>query len=106
MRRTGPRPVARALDALAGALAPAGTLAGVQACWVQVAGPVVGAEAEPVAEREGIVTVSCRSATWAQELELLSDELLERLNLALDPGGERPPVVALRFSAAAPVRRP
>ena len=36
-------------------------------------------------ERDGVVTVGCRAATWAQELDLLQDELLERLNRALEP---------------------
>ncbi|MDP8943292.1 MAG: DUF721 domain-containing protein, partial [Actinomycetota bacterium] len=72
----------------------------VQTCWADVAGPAVGAEAEPVAERGGVVTVSCRSAVWAQELALVSDDLLARLNRALDPDGTRPPVAALRFTAA------
>ena len=34
-------------------------------------------------ERDGAITVECRAATWAQELDLLQDELLERLNEAL-----------------------
>ena len=106
MRRPAPRPIALALDAVAGGLAPASTLARVQACWANVAGPAVAAEAEPVSERGGVVTVSCRSAVWAQELSLLSDDLLERLNRALDPGGARQPVAALRFGAARPRRGP
>ena len=35
-------------------------------------------------EPDGMVTVECRAATWAQELDLLQDELLERVNSALD----------------------
>jgi predicted nucleic acid-binding Zn ribbon protein len=53
------------------------------------------AEAEPVSERAGTVTFACRSAVWAQELDLLSAELLERLNEAL--GG--PSLTRLRFVA-------
>ena len=33
----------------------------------------------PVSEREGVVTIACRSATWAQELDLMQNELLESL---------------------------
>ena len=36
-----------------------------------------------------MVTVGCRAATWAQELDLLQDELLERLNAALGPRPRR-----------------
>jgi hypothetical protein len=58
-----------------------------------------------VAERDGLVTVACRSATWAQELDLLQTELIERLNGALSEwaeAGAESPVRALRFSADAP----
>jgi predicted nucleic acid-binding Zn ribbon protein len=62
----------------------------------------VAAEAEPVAERDGVVTVACRSATWAQELDLLGPELLGRLNEALAEAGQPGPearVRGLRFTA-------
>jgi predicted nucleic acid-binding Zn ribbon protein len=54
-----------------------------------------------VAERDGVVTIACRSATWAQELDLLGPQLLERLNEALAAAGQRAagPVTALRFTA-------
>jgi predicted nucleic acid-binding Zn ribbon protein len=48
----------------------------------------------PVGERDGVVTISCRSAVWAQELDLLGPDLLKRLNEALEQ-----PLTALRFSA-------
>jgi predicted nucleic acid-binding Zn ribbon protein len=63
--------------------APATTLARVQERWREVAGAVVAEEAEPVSERAGVVTVSCRSAVWAQELELLAPDLVARLNEAI-----------------------
>ena len=44
-------------------------------------------------ERDGMVTVACRAATWAQELDLLQEELLERAQRALAPRR----VAALRF---------
>jgi len=64
----------------------------------------VAAEASPVSERDGLVTVACRSATWAQELDLLQSELLERLNAAVfaaDPEGPEAPILGLRFTADA-----
>jgi predicted nucleic acid-binding Zn ribbon protein len=101
MRRQGPRLLKRALEQVAGQVAPATTLARVQSAWREVAGPVVAEEAEPVSERAGVVTVSCRSAVWAQELELLSDDLAARLNEAL--GGQA--VKSLRLVASgAPTR--
>jgi predicted nucleic acid-binding Zn ribbon protein len=82
-------------------LAPPSTLARVQAAWSEVAGPAIGDEAQPVSERVGTVTFDCRSAVWAQELDLMSEDLRERLNEAL--GGSS--VKALRFVAGG-LRRP
>ena len=97
MRRLAPRPVARALDGFGAGLAPATTLARVQARWADVAGETVAAESEPVSERDGTVTFRCSSSVWASELQLLSRDLLERLNDALERPGGRRPLRALRF---------
>jgi predicted nucleic acid-binding Zn ribbon protein len=83
---------------------PKTLLAAVQEAWPRSAGDAVTEQAQPVAEREGLITVACRSATWAQELDLLQAELLERLNRALsgwDREGAERPVKALRFTADA-----
>ena len=48
--------------------------------WPAAAGEAFAAASEPVAERDGTVTVACTSAVWAQELDLLSERVLERLN--------------------------
>jgi predicted nucleic acid-binding Zn ribbon protein len=97
VRRAAPRPIARALEGFGGSLAPPTLLARVQARWVDAAGEAVAREAEPVAEREGTVTVRCSSSVWASELQLLSEDLLGRLNSRLAAAGERPAVKALRF---------
>jgi len=102
MRRLAPRPLAQALAGVTATLAPATTLARVQSCWNEVVGEGVGAESRPVAERDGVVTVACRSAVWAQELELLGPELAERLNAALSDDGGRGAVEALRFRVGTP----
>ena len=98
MRRTAPRPLGAALGEYTREAAPRTLLAAVQACWAEVAGPVVAAEARPVSERSGTVTFGCTSGTWANELELLAPELLERLNRAIAdvPGA---PARVLRFRA-------
>jgi predicted nucleic acid-binding Zn ribbon protein len=85
--------------------APKTPLAAVQAAWPRAAGDAVARESEPVAERDGVVTIACHSATWAQELDLMQAELLERLNAELDPGDSprlaSQPVSRLRFTADA-----
>jgi predicted nucleic acid-binding Zn ribbon protein len=97
VRRKRPRSLADALREVRAQTAPETLLAAVQSCWRDAVGNQVAAEAEPVSERDGHVTIACRSATWAQELDLLSDELLERLNTALSG----PRVTGLRFTADA-----
>lgn len=100
MSRHRPRRLSDALGAVREETAPATLLAAVQGAWAGVAGAAVAAQAEPVAERGGVVTVACHSATWAQELDLLAPELLERLNAALGEAGS-PTVGRLRFTADA-----
>ncbi|MDX6699003.1 MAG: hypothetical protein QOE65_2400 [Solirubrobacteraceae bacterium] len=102
MRRSAPRPIGFALESLRERLEPATPLAAVQRVWPQVAGEVVAREAQPVSERAGTVTIACRSAVWAQELDLMSPELVERLNGAL----ERPLVTSLRCTATPGRARP
>lgn len=97
MRRLAPRPAALALEAVKASLAPATTLARVQAAWPTVVGETVAQEAQAVSERAGIVTVACRSAVWSQELALMAPDLVERLNRALGEDGARARVGELRF---------
>ena len=82
-RRKPLRPAGPAVKGFVEALAPAGTLASVQAVWSEAAGPVIAAQANPTGEASGILTVTCSSAVWAQELELMSVALIGRLNEAL-----------------------
>ena len=97
-----PRPLADALRRARADAEPLTVLAAAQSAWPEAAGARIAAEAEPVGERDGVVTIACRSATWAQELDLLAPDLLERLNGALTGAGrsgQQAPVRALRFTA-------
>jgi predicted nucleic acid-binding Zn ribbon protein len=101
MRRRGPRPVAHALDALTAQLAPPTLLAQVQRAWPAAAGERFAPHATPYGERDGEVLVACPQAVWAQELDLMSELVVRRLNEAIG----RPAVRRLRVQArAAPVR--
>jgi predicted nucleic acid-binding Zn ribbon protein len=95
MRRRVPRPVGLALERLTGSLAPATLLAEIQRAWPEAAGAAFAGASEPVSERDGVVTVACVSAVWAQELDLLSERVIEGLNEALG----RPAVRSLRAQA-------
>jgi predicted nucleic acid-binding Zn ribbon protein len=95
--RRAPRPIG---EAIAGALegtAPATPLAAVQSAWASAVGEAIAREAAPVSERGGVVTVACRSATWAQELDLLRDRILAQIRAELaDPEALK----GLRFTAS------
>ena len=95
-RRTRPRSLGQALRAVRDRTAPATLLGAVQAVWPEVAGAAIAGQAEPVSERDGVVSVACRSSVWAQELDLMAPELLERLNERLER-----PIAGLRFRADA-----
>jgi predicted nucleic acid-binding Zn ribbon protein len=97
VRRRRPRTLGDALREVRAQTAPQTLLAAVQSCWRDAVGEQIAAQAEPVSERDGEVTVACRSSTWAHELDLLSEQLLGRLNVALSG----PRIKTLRFTADA-----
>jgi predicted nucleic acid-binding Zn ribbon protein len=84
--RRAPRSLQYALDDLTDDLAPATLLGDVQRVWSATVGPSIAAQAQPTTERGGVVTVSCAASVWAQELDLMAPQIIERLNAAL---GER-----------------
>ena len=100
MRRREPRALSHAIAALADRLAPQTTLAEVQRVWPDAVGEVVAAQAEPTGERDGVLTVTCASAVWAQELDLMGPELTER-----HQRGARAPRRCARCAAPPPRRR-
>jgi len=75
-----------AFGELADELAPATLLAQVQRVWPATVGEAIAAEAQPTAERGGVVTVSCSASVWAQELDLMAPQIIARLNSGLADG--------------------
>ena len=98
--RHRPRSLSIALDVAQHDWAPATLLAEVQAAWPEVVGAVIAAEATPVSERAGVVTVSCSASVWAQELDLMAPTILGRLNAKL----RGPSVARLKCVATLPRR--
>jgi predicted nucleic acid-binding Zn ribbon protein len=84
--RRAPRSLQDALTVLADDLAPETLLAEAQRAWPDVVGPSIAAQAQPTAERGGVLTISCSASVWAQELDLMSVAILERLNDGLASG--------------------
>jgi predicted nucleic acid-binding Zn ribbon protein len=81
--RLSPRPFSLALDDLTAALAPATTLARTQQAWEPTVGTLIAQAGLPTAERDGVLTITCADAVWAAELDLMSSELVTRLNKTL-----------------------
>jgi predicted nucleic acid-binding Zn ribbon protein len=96
--RRAPRQLGGAVDHLRDQLAPQTLLAEVQQAWPAAVGQAIAAEAQPTAERAGVVTVSCSASVWAHELDLMAPAILERVNNAL--GAQR--VSRLRCVATPP----
>ena len=94
-RRRAPRSLSFAVERVAAGLEPATTLARLQGSWAEVVGERVAAIAQPVSERDGVVTVACESSLWANELALMAPDLLAKLRAALPDR----PVEELRFKA-------
>ncbi len=84
--RRSPRQLGLAVDRLRDELAPQTLLAEVQRVWSDSVGVAIAAEAQPTAERAGVLTVSCSASVWSQELDLMAPIILERLNRALESG--------------------
>lgn len=95
-RRRAPRKAGEAFRVARDLATPKTGLASAQAGWAGAVGEQIAAVAQPVSERAGTLTVECTNAMWTQELDLMQEQLLERLREAL---GERAPQ-ALKFRVA------
>jgi len=92
-RRSAPRPAAPALRAALRAAAPKTQLAAVQEVWAETVGERVAAAARPVSEAAGELVVACSDPVWAEELDLMQEQLLARLRERLGEAAPR----SLRF---------
>jgi predicted nucleic acid-binding Zn ribbon protein len=97
MGRRVPRPIGAALETVIQGAEPATLLAAVQSAWPGAVGEAVAREGSPVSERDGVVTVACTSATWAQELDLLGTQILDQIRQNLPDWAV---LEAIRFTAS------
>ena len=95
-RRRAPREAGEAFRVARDIAAPKTGLASVQAAWSQAVGAQIAEVASPISERAGTLTVETSNAMWAQELDLMQTQLLERLREALGEGAPK----ALKFRVA------
>ena len=85
--RFAPRDLGEALAGLVARAEPQTPLSRLQRVWPQAVGPAVAEHATPTAmSADGVVTISCDAAVWAQEVDLLSLTVAARLNAELGPG--------------------
>ena len=97
MGRRTPRPIGAALQTALSGAEPATLLAAVQSAWPGAVGEAVAREATPVSERDGVVTVACRSSTWVQELDLLGAQIVAQVRGNLPDWAD---LEAIRFTAS------
>jgi predicted nucleic acid-binding Zn ribbon protein len=95
-RRRAPRQAGEAFRVARDLAAPKTGLASAQANWSAAVGAQIAEVARPISERSGTLTVECTNAMWAQELDLMQTQLLERLREALGEGAPE----ALKFRVA------
>jgi len=92
-RSRSPRRIAAAVGRVRSGIEPATSLAAVERVWADVVGAAVAAVARPVSERDGVLTVTCEGAVWAQELSLMESKIRARLAAEI---GEKAPT-GIRF---------
>jgi predicted nucleic acid-binding Zn ribbon protein len=96
-RRPAPRPASTAFQAALRRVAPKTRLAAVQSVWAEVVGERLAGVAQPVSERDAVVTVACVDTVWTEELDLMGAQLEHALRERL---GEAAPK-SLRFRVKA-----
>ncbi len=84
--RRSPRPLSLAIDHIRDELSPQTLLAEAQRAWPEAVGATIAHEARPTVERGGTLTISCSASVWAQELDLMGPQIIERLNSLLSDG--------------------
>ena len=94
-----PRLLSGSLGTLAKQLTPDTVLGEIQRTWPDAVGAAIAQHAKPAAERAGVLTLSCESSVWAQELDLMSESILEQVNGVLRSGH----ITRLRCVAGAPL---
>jgi len=73
-----------AVGGLADELAPVTPLARIQRVWPAAVGELLAANATPIRERDGVVTLLCEQAVWMAELTLMAPDLAVAINEQLD----------------------
>jgi predicted nucleic acid-binding Zn ribbon protein len=95
-RSPSPKPIGAALERVLQTIAPKTPLAEIQSVWPGAVGPQIAAVTEVTEEREGVVTIECENSIWAQELEMMGPQLLQKLTSEMS--GPAPDLLRFRAS--------
>ena len=89
-RPAQPERLTGAVERFVDRVAPETPDADVQAAWREAVGASVAEVTRVSGERDGVVTVECESAVWAEELALMEARIRESLNEVLGTRGGDP----------------
>jgi predicted nucleic acid-binding Zn ribbon protein len=95
-RSPSPKLIGSSLERVLESIAPQTPLAEIQQVWSRAVGPQIDAVTSVVAERDGVVTIECVDSIWAQELEMMGQQLL--LKLTSELSGPAPDLLRFRAS--------
>lgn len=93
-RSRSPRRIGTAVGRVRSRIEPDTPLAAVERVWAQVVGAGIAAVTRPAGERDGVLTVTCEGAVWAQELSLMESDI--RARLAGEIGDKAPAEIRFR----------
>jgi predicted nucleic acid-binding Zn ribbon protein len=97
MTRKGPLPLAADLERYLASLGipQVSLLVSLHRSWPGIAGPLLSSKAAPSRFRNGVLTITVRNHSWAQELQMCKPVLLSKI---VEATGPKSPVTDLRFS--------
>lgn len=95
-RSPSPRRIGRAVGSFRESIEPATPLAAMETVWDEAVGAGIAAVTSPVSERDGVLTVNCESAVWAEELAMMEPQIRARIHAAAPESGLR----QIRFRTA------
>ena len=76
------------------------TLSKLRGKWANAVGGKIAQHAQPQMIREGRLTLTVDSPAWMSQLSMLSPEIIEKINAALEEGA----VQELKFCLGTPLR--
>lgn len=80
IRRRAPRSINTSIEKLVQQVRPNSALTNVQAVWEEIVGPQIHSVTKLIRVRNGELLVQCESSLWANEISLLSAQIILKIN--------------------------